>query len=195
MELLKRAHMLNCNPTQNPADTKSKLGPEGTLISDPTLYRSLAGDLWYLTFTRPDLSYIVQQIFLYMHDPREPHLAALKRIIRYVQGTLEFGNNLISWSSKRQHTLLCSSAEAEYRGISNDVAETAWLRNLLRELHTPLVTATLVYCDNGHVHLFHVLSRYRYADIFTKGLLLALFEEFRTSLSVRLPPSQTAEEC
>ncbi|GJY75294.1 ribonuclease H-like domain-containing protein [Tanacetum coccineum] len=60
MELLKRAHMLNCNPTRTPVDTESKLGPEGTPISDPTLYRSLAGGLQYLTFTRPDLSYAVQ---------------------------------------------------------------------------------------------------------------------------------------
>ncbi|GJZ56750.1 ribonuclease H-like domain-containing protein, partial [Tanacetum coccineum] len=39
-------------------------------------------------------------------------------------------------------------AEAEYRGVANAVAETCWLRNLLRELHTPLSSATLVYCDN-----------------------------------------------
>ncbi|GKF03887.1 ribonuclease H-like domain-containing protein, partial [Tanacetum coccineum] len=41
-----------------------------------------------------------------------------------------------------------SSAEAEYRGVANVVAETAWIRNLLLELHAPLTTATLVYCDN-----------------------------------------------
>nr|GEV74656.1 ribonuclease H-like domain-containing protein [Tanacetum cinerariifolium] len=40
------------------------------------------------------------------------------------------------------------NAEAEYQGVANVVAETAWLRNLLRELHSPLSTATLVYCDN-----------------------------------------------
>ncbi|GKA15332.1 zf-CCHC domain-containing protein [Tanacetum coccineum] len=38
--------------------------------------------------------------------------------------------------------------EAEYRGVANVVAETCWLHNLLRELHTPLSSATLVYCDN-----------------------------------------------
>ncbi|GJZ30081.1 ribonuclease H-like domain-containing protein [Tanacetum coccineum] len=47
-----------------------------------------------------------------------------------------------------QDTLSHSSAEAEYRGVANDVAETSWIRNLLHELHTPLFTATLVYCDN-----------------------------------------------
>ncbi|GKE50635.1 ribonuclease H-like domain-containing protein [Tanacetum coccineum] len=43
------------------------------------------------------------------------------------------------------------SVEAEYQGVANVVAETAWLRNLLRELHSPLSTATLVYCDNVSV--------------------------------------------
>ncbi|GKE21184.1 ribonuclease H-like domain-containing protein [Tanacetum coccineum] len=170
---------------------ESKLGPEGAPVQDPTLYRSLAGGLrglQYLTFTHPDLSYAVQQICLYMHDPREPHLAALKRILRYVQG-----DNLLSWSAKRQHTLSRSSAEAEYQGVANVVTETetAWLRNLLRELHSPLSTATLVYCDN--VRVLHVPFRFQYADIFTKGLPSALFEEFRSSLSVRPPPAPTAE--
>ncbi|GJV98658.1 ribonuclease H-like domain-containing protein [Tanacetum coccineum] len=118
-------------------------------------------------------------------------------------------------------------AEAEYRGVANAVAETCWLRNLLRELHTPLATATLVYCDNvsavylssnlvqhqrtkhieidihfvrdlvatGAIRVLHVPSRYQYADIFTKGLPTSLFDEFRTSLSVRSSPVQTAGEC
>nr|GEW44394.1 ribonuclease H-like domain-containing protein [Tanacetum cinerariifolium] len=54
----------------------------------------------------------------------------------------------LSWSAKCQVTLSRSSAEAGYRGVANVVAETAWIRNLLCELHTPLFTATLVYCDN-----------------------------------------------
>nr|GEW74965.1 aspartic proteinase PCS1-like [Tanacetum cinerariifolium] len=44
-----------------------------------------------------------------------------------------------------------SSAEAEYRDVANAIAETCWLQNLLRELHTPLSSATLVYCDNVSV--------------------------------------------
>ena len=58
------------------------------------------------------------------------------------------GGNLISWSSKRQTTVSRSSAEAEYRAVANGVAETAWLRQLLQELHRPLTKSTLVYCDN-----------------------------------------------
>ncbi|GJR20024.1 NBS-containing resistance-like protein [Tanacetum coccineum] len=52
---------------------------------------------------------------------------------------------------ERHVTLSRSGAEAEYRGVANVVAETAWLRNLLLELHAPLSTATIVYCDNVSV--------------------------------------------
>ncbi|GKB51934.1 ribonuclease H-like domain-containing protein [Tanacetum coccineum] len=263
-KILERAGMVNCNPSRTPVDTESKLRDAGDLVSSPTLYRSLAGSLQYLTFTRLDILYTVQQVCLYMHDPREPHFSALKRILRYVRGTLNYdlqlfsssttdlvaysdtdwagcpttrrstsgycvflGNNLLSWSSKRQPTLSRSSAEAEYRGVANAVAETCWLRNLLRELHTPLSSVTLVYCDNisvvylscnpvqhqrtkhieidihfvrdlvaaGELRVLHVPSRYQYADIFTKGLPSALFEEFRSSLSVRCPSAPTAGEC
>ncbi|GKB15753.1 ribonuclease H-like domain-containing protein [Tanacetum coccineum] len=185
VEILERAHMVTCNPCRTHIDTESKLGCDGAPASDLTLYQSLAGSLQYLTFTRPDISYAVQQVCLYMHDPREPHFSALKRILRYVQGTLDYGlqlfsssttdlvaysdadwvgcpttrrstsgycvflgNNLLSWSSKRQPTLSRSSAEAEYHGVANAVAETCWLRNLLRELHSLFSSAMLVYCHN-----------------------------------------------
>ncbi|GJU84109.1 DNA helicase, partial [Tanacetum coccineum] len=187
-EILKRAQMLHYNPCKTPVDTESKLGSDGESVSDPTLYRSLAGALQYLTFTRPDISYAVQQICLYMQDPRVPHFHALKRILRYVRGTIDhglqlyvsstsqltaftdadwascpitrrstsgycvfLGDNLLSWSAKRQVTLSRSSAEAKYRGVANVVAEAAWIRNLLLELHAPLTTGTLVYCNNVSV--------------------------------------------
>jgi hypothetical protein len=154
-------------------------------VADPTAYRSLDGALEYLTFTRTDLTYVVQQICLHMHDPRESHLVALKCLLRYIRGTVDFGlvlhrspsaelviytdadwagcpdtrrftsgyavllgDNLISWSSKRQPMVCRSSAEAEYRTVANGVAEASWLRQLLAELHSPLARSTLVYYDN-----------------------------------------------
>ncbi|GJS45233.1 hybrid signal transduction histidine kinase M [Tanacetum coccineum] len=59
--LLERAHMVYCNPSRMLIDTDTKLGPDG-----------------------------VPQICLYMHDPREPHFGALKRIMHYVKGMLDF---------------------------------------------------------------------------------------------------------
>ncbi|GJY31683.1 ribonuclease H-like domain-containing protein [Tanacetum coccineum] len=81
LELLDMAHIANCYPTRTPVDTESKLGSNKDPIYDPTLYRSLAGGLQYLTFTHPYISYAVQQVCLNMHDPREPHLIALKRVL------------------------------------------------------------------------------------------------------------------
>ncbi|XP_021727699.1 uncharacterized protein LOC110694843 [Chenopodium quinoa] len=185
-EILKRAGMSSCKPAQTPVDTQSKLSVDaGPQFHDPTHYRCLVGALQYLTFTRPHIAYAVQHVCLFMHDPRVAHYDALKRILRYIQGTIDhglhlypsapknlitytdadwggcpdtrrstsgyccfLGDNLISWSSKRQHTLSKSSAEAEYRSVANVVSEACWLRNLLLELHCPLRQATLVYCDN-----------------------------------------------
>ncbi|GJU47648.1 ribonuclease H-like domain-containing protein [Tanacetum coccineum] len=119
------------------------------------------------------------------------------------------GNNLLSWSSKRQVTLSRSSVEVEYRGVANVVAEVAWLRNLLRELHSPLKTAKLVYCDNvsavylstnpvqhhrtKHIEIdihfvhdqivaghVHVL----HVPLYYQFAPYALFDDFRSSLSV-----------
>ena len=84
--------MSDCKPCSTPVDTQAKLSADlGDPVADPTAYRSLAGALQYLTFTRPDLTYAVQQVCLHMHDPRESHLAALKRLLRYVRGTVDLG--------------------------------------------------------------------------------------------------------
>nr|GFB47352.1 ribonuclease H-like domain-containing protein [Tanacetum cinerariifolium] len=59
MELLECAHVVSCNPSETHVDRMSKLGPDGELVSNPKLYQSLAGGLYYLIFTRPDISYAV----------------------------------------------------------------------------------------------------------------------------------------
>lgn len=92
IEILERAGMADCKPCSTPVDASAKLSATaGDLVLDPTDFRSLAGALQYFTFICPDISYAVQQVCLHMHNPREPHLTALKRILRYVRGTLYFG--------------------------------------------------------------------------------------------------------
>jgi hypothetical protein len=166
--------MAECHLTSTPVDTHAKLSAtDEDLLSekDASEYRSLAGALQYLTLTRPDLAYAVQQVCLFMHAPREPHRALVKRILRFVQGLssglhigtgsvtkltaysdadwagcpdsrrstsgfcVYLGDNLVSWTSKRQTTMSRSSAEAEYRAVAHVVAECCWLRQLLQELH------------------------------------------------------------
>ncbi|XP_066323793.1 secreted RxLR effector protein 161-like [Miscanthus floridulus] len=94
LDILDHAGISHCKPSNTPVDTHSKLSADGVSVADPSPYRSLAGALQYLTFTRPDIAYAVQQVCLYMHDPREPHLSALKRILWYLQGTLDLGLHL-----------------------------------------------------------------------------------------------------
>lgn len=95
-EILDRAGMADCRPCTTPYDLKSKLSAtDGDPVPDPTAYRSLVGALQYLTFTRPDIQYAVHQICLYMHDPRLPHLHALKRILRYIKGSMSHGLQLV----------------------------------------------------------------------------------------------------
>jgi hypothetical protein len=54
----------------------------------------------------------------------------------------------VSWSSKRQQTVSCSNAEAEYRGVANAIAESCWIRQLLHELGHDLLHSIVVFCDN-----------------------------------------------
>lgn len=99
--------MSSCKLSATPLDSKAKLGDSaGSLYPDPTYYRSLAGGLQYLTFTRPDISYAVQQVCLHMHNPHDSHMNALKRIIRYLQGTLHYGLHLYKSSTHRLGVLL-----------------------------------------------------------------------------------------
>jgi len=92
LDVLERAGMTDCKPCSTPVDTHAKLSATaGGLVSDATHYRSLTGALQYLTFTRPDISYAVQQVYLHMHAPRDPHLSAVKRILRYLRGTMHYG--------------------------------------------------------------------------------------------------------
>jgi hypothetical protein len=92
LDILKRAVMMDCKPCTTPVDLQAKLaGDSGPPVDDASQFRSIAGALQYLTFTRPDIAYAVQQICLHMHDPREPHLTAMKRILRYLQGTPDYG--------------------------------------------------------------------------------------------------------
>ncbi|XP_021721680.1 uncharacterized protein LOC110689249 [Chenopodium quinoa] len=86
--------MASCKPSATPVEVKPKDSSTGSPCTDLTLYRSLAGAWQYLTFTRPDVSYAVQQVCLHMHDPKESHMATLKRVIQYVQGTIDHGLHL-----------------------------------------------------------------------------------------------------
>ena len=78
----------------------SKLsGDAGPPVNDPSDYRSIVGALQYLTMTRPNLPYAVQQACLSMHDSHEQHLALVKHILQYVRGSSTLGLHICRSSS------------------------------------------------------------------------------------------------
>lgn len=91
-EILERFQMKNCNSVTTPIEKGLKLvkDPAGRIV-DSTLYKQIVGSLMYLTATRPDIMHAVSSISKYMEHPREDHLLAAKRILRYLRGTAEFG--------------------------------------------------------------------------------------------------------
>jgi hypothetical protein len=92
LDIVKRAVMTDYNLCTTPVGLQAKLADDsGPPVADVSQFRSIAGALQYLTFTRPNIAYAIQQICLHMNDPREPHLTAMKRILRYLHGTPDFG--------------------------------------------------------------------------------------------------------
>jgi hypothetical protein len=95
LDVLERAGMVDCKPISTPVDMQAKVSATSEPpVADPTWFQSLIGAIQYLTFTHSNIAYTVQQICLHMHDLREPHLAVMKRILRYLRGSLDFGLHL-----------------------------------------------------------------------------------------------------
>jgi hypothetical protein len=84
--------MEDCKPTITPMEKNLKLSKfEGGELVSSTRYRQLIGSLIYLTNTRPDLSFVVNVLSRYMQEPRESHWNAAKKVLRYLQGTKDYG--------------------------------------------------------------------------------------------------------
>ena len=91
-DLVRKFGMETASPVRNPMGTSTKISADLAGISiDQTLYRSMIGSLLYLTASRPDISYSVGVCARYQANPKESHLKAVKRIIRYVSGTTDSG--------------------------------------------------------------------------------------------------------
>lgn len=169
-DILQQAGMVDCNPMPTPLPQQID-NLNSDLFPEPTYFRSLAGKLQYLTITRLDIQYAVNFICQRMHAPTVVDFGLLKRVLRYIKGTIHMGlsikknenlslvaysdsdyagcketrrsttgfctllgSNLISWSAKRQETVLKSSTEAEYRALTAVARELTWLSFLLRDL-------------------------------------------------------------
>lgn len=84
--------MENCKVAPFPLPKGLRLSTiEGDLLSDPEVYRRLIGKLLYLNMTRPDISYAIQQLSQFLHQPRAPHFSAALHVLKYLKGTLNVG--------------------------------------------------------------------------------------------------------
>lgn len=91
-DLLNKSSMTHAKSVHAPMISSSPLSKDdGEPLYDPTEYRSLAGALQYVVLTRPNIAYTVNHICQFMHAPITVHLVALKRIFRYLCGTLDYG--------------------------------------------------------------------------------------------------------
>ena len=92
LKLLEKAGMAGANPCQTPMEPRFKLSRDSTAPPvDVTEYQSLVGSLRYLVHTRPDLAFSVGFVSRFMETPTEEHLAAVKRILRYIAGSPRLG--------------------------------------------------------------------------------------------------------
>ena len=123
LDLLHRVNMENCNPTSTPLDTHEKLARDGGQplgVDDAFRYRSVVGGLQYLTLTRPDISFAVNKVCQFLSQPTEMHWEAVKRILRYVKGTITTGLLFRKSSS----TGLSIFTDADWAGCSDDRRST-----------------------------------------------------------------------
>ena len=93
-DLLKRFKIDECKPIKAPMPTNGHLDlDEGGDKVDQTLYHSMIGSLLYLTASRPDIMFSVCMCARFQANPKETHLIAIKRILRYLKHTqaLAFG--------------------------------------------------------------------------------------------------------
>ncbi|XP_048445143.1 uncharacterized mitochondrial protein AtMg00810-like [Pyrus x bretschneideri] len=112
LDLLKRTNFLDAKPISTPVCAGQKLSlHEGDPHPDPYTYRSVVGALQYLTITRPDLSYAVNQVCQFMHAPTTTHWMAVKRILRYVKST--YAQGLLYKPGSMQ---LSAFSDADYAG-------------------------------------------------------------------------------
>ncbi|GJT57235.1 retrovirus-related pol polyprotein from transposon TNT 1-94 [Tanacetum coccineum] len=128
LESLKKYGYESCDPVDTPMVEKSKLDEdkEGKAV-DPSHYRGMIGTLLYLTASRPDLQFAICMCARYQARPTEKHLNAVKRIFRYLKGTVHRG----LWYPKDSSFALTAFADADHAGCQDTRRSTSGSIQLL----------------------------------------------------------------
>lgn len=123
--------MSNCKPVNYPMESKVQIvKDEGGESVDSTLYRSIIGELRYLVYTRPDIAYSVGVLSRYMEKPTVLHYNALKRVLRYIKGTAEYG---LVYLQGTGNYLLSGYSDSDHAGSVDDRKSTTGMAFYLNE--------------------------------------------------------------
>nr|GEV83026.1 retrovirus-related Pol polyprotein from transposon TNT 1-94 [Tanacetum cinerariifolium] len=116
LEILKKYGFNNSTPIDTPMAERPKLDEDrGGKLIDPTRFREMVGSLMYLSASRPDIVFAVYMCARYQAKPTDKHLQAIKRIFRYLNGTIHMG----LWYRKDFGFALKTFADADYAGCQD----------------------------------------------------------------------------
>jgi len=119
--------MVDCKPCETPIDLKHRLDNDEEGVIDKGQYHRLVGKLIYLAHTRPDIAYAVSVVSQFMHNPKDSHLQAVYRLLRYLKSTL--GKGILY--KKHENLKLECYTDADYAGDFTDRRSTSGYRTLL----------------------------------------------------------------
>jgi hypothetical protein len=114
--------MAGAKPTHTPLCTSTPLQlVDGSAPADSKTFRSIIGALQYITLTRPDLSFSINKLSQFMHQPTQLHFQQLKRVMRYLKLTINYGLKL----RKPAHLKLHAFSDADWGGNLDDRTSTS----------------------------------------------------------------------
>ncbi|GJW08904.1 hypothetical protein Tco_1571327 [Tanacetum coccineum] len=163
---------------------------------DATLYRGMIGSLMYLTSSRPDLIYAVCLCAWYQAKPTEKHLNMVKRIFRYLKGTINMG----LWYLKDTRMSMTAYEDADHARCQDTRRSTSGSAQFLGDKlvswsskkQTCIAISRFLYTattreqvENGIVELYFVRTEYQQAEIFTKPLPRERFNFLIEKLGMR----------
>ncbi|GJS11729.1 hypothetical protein Tco_0368525 [Tanacetum coccineum] len=169
----------------------------------------MVGSLMYLSASRPDIVFVVCMCARYQAKPTEMHLTAIKRIFRYLKGTIHMG----LWYPKDSGFELKAFADADYAGCHDTrrlylvLLPISGHRLLAGHPNTPenVQHSRSKHIDIRHhfikeqverkvVELYFVETKYQLADIFTKALPRERFATLLPLLGVKQMSPETLKE-
>ncbi|KAH0664061.1 hypothetical protein KY284_028992 [Solanum tuberosum] len=200
--------MAACSPVYSPMQPASKLSSTfGVLFNDPSLYCSTVGALQYLTFTRPDVAYVVNKVSQFMNCPLDVHWIVVKCILCYVKAIAshDLFFNVLQITCFTDILIWIEGGEWEMWMIENPPLVLLYFLVITlshglhgsNELSLGCFTSTvpILWCDNlSATYLTANPIFYSLADVITKPLSKSRFLDLRNKLTVVQHPAQLEGE-